>query len=184
MSCDSTTAAARWTRVAAHAVPFTVLPSGLWRIAAVTFRVPLADVEGHDRAASRGSALGLPAGAYVVILTVMSELLALLSVGLVARWGEVVPGWVPRLGGRRLPAKAVVVPAAAGALVLTVLWTAVAASSLAGVTIRGQRLPADNPLRGSGWRLAVFVAAYAPLLLWGPLLGALTVAYLRRRRAG
>ena len=29
--------------------------------------------------------------------------------------------------------------------------------------------------------LAVAVACYAPLLLWGPLLGALTIAYYRRR---
>jgi hypothetical protein len=169
----------RWARMAAHAVPFTVLPSGLWRVAAVTCHAPL--VGADDRPAARGSALGLPAGVYVVILTVLSEALAFLAVGLIARWGEEVPAWVPRLGGRRLPTNAVVVPAAAGAVVLTTLWTTVCVTSAAGVTIQGDPLPADNPLRASGWRLVVFLLAYLPLMLWGPLLGGLTVAYRRRR---
>jgi hypothetical protein len=32
------------------------------------------------------------------------------------------------------------------------------------------------------WRGLVAVAAYAPLLLWGPLLGGVTMSYWRRRR--
>jgi hypothetical protein len=175
-------AAPRWTRAAAHLVPLIALPSGLWRIAAVDFHAPLIDhaSSGDD---ALGTALGMPAWFYVALLTLVSELVASLAVGLVARWGEIVPAWVPRLGGRRIPLKMTVVVAAAGSVVLTVLWTTAWVSMLAGDTIRGGQLPADNPIRSTGWRLAAFVAAYLPLLLWGPLLGALTVAYWRRRRA-
>jgi hypothetical protein len=36
---------------------------------------------------------------------------------------------------------------------------------------------------GSGWE-ALFVASYAPLLLWSPLVAAVTFDYWRRRTAG
>jgi hypothetical protein len=34
-----------------------------------------------------------------------------------------------------------------------------------------------------GWQAVVFGVAYAPLAVWGPLLGIVTVHYCRRRRA-
>jgi len=44
-------------------------------------------------------------------------------------------------------------------------------------------LPPDNPMTLHDWHSALIWAAYAPLVLWGPLLGWLTVAYWRRRTA-
>ena len=92
----------RWARLAAYAIPFTVLPSSLWRIAAYTFHLPIAD--GPTRAPS--GLPGLPLELYVVLLSFASEVAAFTGVGLVARWGEVVPGWVPALRGRRVPMRA------------------------------------------------------------------------------
>lgn len=47
---------------------------------------------------------------YVLGLSVLSEAITLLALGLVRPWGEVLPRWVPLLGGRPLPRLAVVVP--------------------------------------------------------------------------
>lgn len=152
----------RWARIAAHLVPFTVLPSGIWRIAGVDFHVPL----GHIPAAT-GMPSWLPVQVYVVLLTIASELLAFTAIGLVARWGEVVPRWIPGLGGRRVPPAAAIVPAVIGATALSAMWTVAWATSLAGVTIQGHPLPAYHPLHGTSWQVAAFIGAYAPLLLWG-----------------
>jgi hypothetical protein len=45
----------------------------------------------------------LPTGIYVLLLSVASEVLALLAVGLTAAWGA-VPRWIPHLGGPTIPA--------------------------------------------------------------------------------
>lgn len=169
----------RWARLAAHLVPLTVLPSSIWRIAAGTFHAPLGPLPAGSFSSMPP---WLPLEAFVALLSVGSELLAFTAVGLIARWGEVVPGWIPGLGGRRVPPAAATVPAALGATVLTVLWTAVLVTFLAGHTIRGEPHPVDVPWHGSDWQVAVFAVAYLPLVLWGPLLAAVTVAYHRRRR--
>ncbi|UBU11554.1 hypothetical protein [Nonomuraea gerenzanensis] len=155
----------RWARIAAYAIPFTVLPSGLWRL-------PFAFGD------------GLPLGerAYVVLLSVVSELVAFAAVGLVAAWGERFPRWAPGLGGRRVPTSVAVIPAGLGAMVLTVLWTAAVVTELAGVTLRGEPTPANFPTQAGGWEAAIYYLCYLPLLLWGPLLAAVTYAYYRRRR--
>jgi hypothetical protein len=123
-------------------------------------------------------------GLYVVLLSIASELLAFTAVGLVARWGEVVPRWVPGLGGRRVPTYAAVIPATLGAVVLTALWTWVAVSLAEGRDIQGRPLAAGFPLDPHDWQGVLALTAYAPLLAWGPLLGVLTVAYARRRSPG
>ncbi|MFI7465267.1 hypothetical protein [Nonomuraea sp. NPDC049646] len=154
----------RWARIAAYAVPFTVLPSSLWRLPAA-----------FDRGIGLGERL------YVVLLSIVSELAAFTAVGLVAAWGERFPRWVPGLRGRRVPTPAAVVPAASGAVILTVLWTAAFVTELAGVTMRGEPIPPDFPSQAGGWEAAIFAVCYLPLLLWGPLLAAVTYAYHRRR---
>ncbi|URN15583.1 MULTISPECIES: hypothetical protein [Streptomyces] len=157
----------RRMRLIAYAVPLAVLPSGVWRLPAAF-------------------SYGVPPGewVYIAFLSIVSEALAFTAIGLVARWGEVFPRWVPLLRGRRVPVKAAVVPAAVGAVVLTLLWTvAVPVTEVMDVTIRGGEVPSDYPGRAGGWEAAWFYLCYAPLVLWGPLLGVLTVAYARRRRA-
>ncbi|MEU0566940.1 hypothetical protein ABZ297_16350 [Nonomuraea sp. NPDC005983] len=167
----------RWARIAAYTIPFTVLPSSVWRIAAVTFHLPIARGEqGPGEIPS-----WLPVELYVVVLSVFSELVAFTAVGLISRWGEVFPRWIPGLRGRRVPALAAVVPAAAGAVALTCMWTLAAVIVTLGLDVHGRPLPADFPLNVHDWQGLLAVAAYAPLLLWGPLLGAVTVAYWRRR---
>lgn len=171
----------RWARIAAYAIPFTVLPSGIWRIASVTFGLgEFGDIGERGRG---GVPSWLPLQVYVIILSVVAELLAFAATGLIARWGEVFPRWLPGLRGRRIPTLTAVVPAASGAVILTLLWTWSAGNLAVGRTIQGDPLPADAPLNVHDWQGLLAIAAYAPLLLWGPLLGALTVAYARRRRA-
>jgi hypothetical protein len=164
----------RWAVLTACAVPLTVLPSGIWRIVVI-----LTDEtqSGRDDVPA-----WLPMPGYVLVLSIASELLALMAVGLVATWGEVWPRWIPLLRGRPVPVLAAVVPAAFGALALTVLWTSALGTIPAGVTLTGEPTPADFPTEAGGWEAFFFWVAYAPLLLWGPLLAVLTVHYHRRRR--
>ncbi|MFG3253384.1 hypothetical protein [Streptomyces sp. NPDC048172] len=167
----------RWAHLAALAVPLTVLPSGLWRIA--VFIPGLGEDHGSGNLPA-----WLPTPVYVVLLSLFSEALAFTAVGLIASWGEVFPRWLPVLRGRRVPTAAAVVPAALGTVALTLLWTVFAlVTQISGTTIRGEPVSEDYPGSAGGWSEAVFYACYAPLVLWGPLLGAVTVAYWRRRRA-
>jgi len=85
-----------------------------------------------------------------------------------------VPGWIPPLGGRRVPPLAAVLPAGLAAVLLTVVTVAGAAGWSREFDVAG------SPAGAAAW---LMTAAYAPLLAWGPLLGAATLAYwLRRRR--
>lgn len=171
----------RWARVAAGAVPLTVLPASLWRIAVCTLHAPIARVDVSS--VDGGSGLpGVPLGLYVILLSVVSELLAFTAVGLTATWGEVFPRWIPVLRGRRVPALMALIPAGLGAAILTALWTWAAVSFSLGLRIDGRPQGPDAPLSFGDWQGLLAVAAYAPLLLWGPLLGALTISYWRRRR--
>ncbi|MFJ1745107.1 hypothetical protein ACIOJD_02520 [Streptomyces sp. NPDC088116] len=157
----------RRIRLAACAVPFAVLPAGVWRL-------PAAFDDG----------IGIGERAYIVFLSVLSEVLAFTAFGLIARWGEVFPRWIPVLRGRRVPMKAAIVPATTGATILTVLFSVLfVVSEIRGTTIRGDVLSADAPSRAGGWEVAWFYLCYVPLALWGPLLAVLTVAYWNRRRA-
>lgn len=171
-----------WARTAALAVPFTVLPSSLWRIAVCTFHVPIAP-EGLHAADAPSNIPGLPLAAYVVLLSIASELLAFTAVGLIARWGEVFPRWIPILRGRAVPVLAAVVPAAVGATVLTLLWTWMAVSFGLGRRVDGSLATGPTVLELHDWQGWLAVVSYAPLLLWGPLLAAVTISYWKRRRA-
>ena len=107
---------------------------------------------------------------YVVALTLLLLGLATLTLGLVRRWGEVAPRWMPFIGGSRVPPLAAIIPAAAGAATLTLVWVAAFLNLDDIFVVYG--------LEG-GARI-VLIASYAPLLLWGPLLGAVTVSYAHR----
>ncbi|GGR75471.1 hypothetical protein GCM10010252_12420 [Streptomyces aureoverticillatus] len=165
----------RWAWLAALAVPLVVLPSCLWRIASWFFDDGTRDMRGDLPA-------WMPGWFYLVLLSVVSELFAFTAVGLVARWGEVFPRWVPFLRGRRVPTLAAVIPATLGTVAVTLLWTSAFVAEAAGVTITGEEQPADFPTNQGAWEAAALYVSYAPLLLWGPLLGAVTWAYWRRRR--
>jgi hypothetical protein len=170
----------RWARIAALAIPLTVLPSSLWRIAVCTFHAPITRSDLLSHVTSSGLP-GVPLWLYVILLSIASELLAFTAVGLVSTWGEVVPRWIPVLRGRRVPTLSAVIPAALGATVLTLLWTWVAVAMSLGLRIDGRPQTQLSPVSFTDWPGLVAVAAYAPLLLWGPLLAAVAVAYWRRR---
>ncbi|MFF0555654.1 hypothetical protein [Streptomyces sp. NPDC004266] len=154
----------RWAAVAAHAVPPAVLPSGLWRLA-LAAGLPVT-LDAADGTTGPGETV------YVVSLSVVSELLAFLTLGLVRPWGEVFPRWMPFLGGRPVNPAAAAGAALAGAAGLCAIaaWGAYAAYAGLGPDIPTS--PAQE---------ALLLACYAPLVAWPPLLAAVAVAYRRRR---
>jgi hypothetical protein len=157
----------RRIRGVAWAVVACTVPSNLWR-AALVAGVPV----GYDDAALRAN-LDLPGwqgAAYVLGLVAVTQGLALLALGLVRPWGEVVPRWVPLVGGRPVPVRAAVVPALAGAVVLTLLWVPVAVLWWV----------VDNDLDGTAHLVAGL--CYVPLAAWGPLLAVLALDHRRRRQ--
>ncbi|WP_051703937.1 hypothetical protein [Glycomyces sp. NRRL B-16210] len=164
----------RWAVLTAYATALTALPSAVWRILAMAGDVPLLEKDPQILA----EASGVEAGPwwYVIALSVASEALAFLAIGLVTVWGEVWPRWVPWLRGRRVPVAAAVVPASIGAVVL-MGWTYVMGMYAFGLGIDGE----PSRLAVNGWQNLVFWIAYAPLMAWGPLLAVLTVHYSRRR---
>ena len=167
--------APRWAVVAAYTAFLSVLPSGLWR--------SLGAFTEAGRAHGSGTLPAwVPMESYVIALSVFSLVVSFTAVGLIAPWGETFPRWIPRLRGRTVPVLAAVIPASLGALTVTVLWTAGWVTIPLGITLQGDPTPPDFPTEElTGLPLAGFYAAYLPLLLWGPLLGAVTVAYWRRR---
>jgi hypothetical protein len=159
----------RWVDRVAHVIPWTTVPSGLWRIA-LGFGVPVG-FTGELAELYRAPGWITP---YVIVLTLVIEALALLTLGLVKPWGEVLPRWIPVLGGRPIPVLAAVAPASLGAVAVT--WITVSSAFL-------WSTPANNGDPGAphGFAGLVMVACYAPLLAWGPLLAVVTLAYAVRR---
>ncbi len=91
--------ASRPATVIAHLIPLTVLPAGVWRIV-LGFGVPM----GFARAALERDDMPGWGTVSTIFLSVLTECLALLSLGLVRPWGEVVPRWVPVSGRPSYPA--------------------------------------------------------------------------------
>jgi hypothetical protein len=161
----------RWARWAAHAVPLLVVPSGLWRIA-LGVGVPMG-FTGRLAELYRAPGWITP---YVLALTVAVEAAALLTLALVKPWGEVLPGWVPLIGGRTIPIGVGVAVAGLGVVALT----AIAVPTV--VLWNGPENMGD-PDAPQGVAGLIMTAAYAPQLAWPPLLAAVAVHYYRRRRA-
>ncbi|MFC5747800.1 hypothetical protein [Actinomadura rugatobispora] len=160
---------------AAYAVPLCVLPSALWRLALV------AGLFDEDEVHPIGGSLAEQI--YVPSLSVVSMVLALLTLGLVQPWGEALPRWIPLLGGRRVPPMAAVVPAVAGSICIFGLYAYLLLNNIfdwvdQGPVVIGGEQPIPPP---SGLAGQLEVICYAPLLAWAPLLMVVTVDYHRRR---
>ncbi|OLT17009.1 hypothetical protein BJF79_18040 [Actinomadura sp. CNU-125] len=160
----------RWAERVAHLVPLTVLPSGLWRVA-LGVGVPMGFAEGSDMT-DFPHPIGTP---YVFALSILSECLALLTLGLVRPWGEVFPHWLPLIGGRRVPVSFAVGAASLGAVAVTLIGFAAAANWTDAMAAP------EAPTGAAG---VVMTLAYAPFLAWGPLLAIVTVHYFMRRVRG
>ncbi|MCB5164727.1 hypothetical protein LG634_07745 [Streptomyces bambusae] len=161
----------RWAMRLAYAMPLLLLPSCLWRL---PFALHFEMGQVHEP--------GMPpywvSIPYVLVLSVLSEAIAVLSIGLVRGWGEVVPAWIPLVGGRPVRPLAAVVPAVLGGLVLTFLFTAIPMGDGRMLTLHGIDTTVDYT--NDAWRMLATVCL-TPLAAWGPVTIALAIAYYRRR---
>jgi hypothetical protein len=161
----------RWVLRLAYAMPLLLLPSCLWRL---PFAFHFEMGQQHEG--------GMPSFwvsiPYVFGLSVVSELIAFLCIGLVRRWGEVTPAWIPFIGGKQVRPLAAVIPAVLGGLALTVLFGSVPIGDGQHLTVFGvnQDVPYDN-----GWWKALGMICTAPLGIWGPVVLVLAGAYYVRR---
>ncbi|GAB3850059.1 hypothetical protein GCM10029963_35700 [Micromonospora andamanensis] len=154
-------AAARWGRWAvwvAAVIPFGYALTRFAWLAGIPLGISSADLADLWENGAVWAGAGL--GAFATVGSV-------LTLGLVQRWGERFPRWIPGLAGRRVPVRLAVVPATAVAVLATA--AGVNALSLPEFWTVGRGLS----------------AAGAPLMffpLWGLALGAATYAYHLRRR--
>jgi hypothetical protein len=163
--------AGRWATTAAIAVPLCVLPSALWRLSHVVGS--LVNGPGPCETGAAGESM------YQASLSLVSMALALLTLGLVRPWGEVVPRWVPVIGGRRVPVRAATIPATVGATLIAALTVYQLLHQA--FDIAGPLEPLPPGCTPPGAEILVF---YAPLVAWAPLLFLVTHDYRRRRRQG
>ncbi|MDA0564479.1 hypothetical protein LG943_09085 [Streptomonospora sp. S1-112] len=173
-SADTERPVPRWVLRLAYTMPLLLLPSCLWRL-------PFAfhfDMGQQHEATLPALWVSIP---YVLGLSLVTELVAFLCLGLVRRWGEVVPVWLPVIGGRRVPPLAAAVPAVLGGLALTVLFCSVPIGGGQSLSLLGvsQDITYDN-----GWWRALARVCTAPLRVWGPVVLVLAGAYYLRRRSG
>lgn len=157
----------RWAVFTAYGAVLSVVPSAVWRMA-VGFGAHLGTTQEWRRFQD------VPGWGtvYVTALSVLSLGAASLTLGLVYRWGEVVPSWVRWIGDRRIPVLPVVLVAVIGAA--AVIGICVISVINWGRIIGFAGRPAP------GWDV-LGEACYAPALAWGPLVLATTAAYWRRR---
>lgn len=158
----------RWTRIGRWAVTVAVaapLPYALQR-GAWFLGIPL----GVDRAyvvdlAADMEAKGVhPATGFILVVP---ELIgALLTLGLIMRWGERFPRWTPFFGGRPVPVLMAVIPASVVAFAVTIAGIAIYRFSIEAGHVSSTAVP------GLFW------------LPWGIALATATVAYARRRGLG
>lgn len=164
----------RWAMRLAYALPLLLLPSCLWRLPfAVHFEMGQVQEQGMP-----SYWVSVP---YVLTLSVLTEVTAILAIGLVRGWGEVAPDWIPVIGGRRVRPLAAVVPAVVGGLILSALFTDVPIGGRRRLTVFG--VVETVEYSNSAWHTLAQVCV-APTAVWGPIVIALAIAYYRRRRGG
>ena len=156
---------ARWMVWAAWGAFISTVPSAVWRVLMIVGLMPGTQELRRFELAGDAS-LGY---VYVFALSIVQLTAGFLTVGLIRPWGE-------QILGRRVPLMPVLLVATLGGLAVVWLFNV----SMVGGLVAGQRPDAGLV---SGAPLAVLVACYAPILLWGPLELLATVGYwLRRRR--
>ncbi len=96
----------------------------------------------------------------------------LLMLGLVQRWGETVPRWIPGLAGRRVPIWLAVIPAAIVSVLLIV----------GGVAILFGYIQIAGEAVATGDNMVIMVGPTFLFPLWGAALAVATLGYYYRRR--
>ncbi len=161
--------------VAAWLVPLTILPSCVWRVTELWTADDLFSGGVRHRLVDDG-------GWYLIVLSGLSLGFGLLTSGLVQRWGEIVPRWIPVVGGRRVPVRAATGAAITGACLVMAIFLYGTLNYAFGWVEQGPvltgRASGDHAPPGAG--VAVL---YLPLGAWGPLLVAVALNYRRRRAA-
>ncbi|MEU8180744.1 hypothetical protein AB0B86_08215 [Micromonospora sp. NPDC049047] len=161
----------RWTRRWAYvAVTLPVvgwaLPHGLW-VLGVPFGISEQALNDID------DDLSTPTG---VAITVVPPLAGLLVLGLVQRWGQEFPRWMPGLGGRPVPRLLAVVPAGAVALTL-VVYGVLSSAMFVGRLLSGELSWSDV---WDGWAVTATLLVF---LGWGVSMGVTTVGYALSTRS-
>lgn len=160
----------RWVRRVAVLSALTPLPSSLWRLPLI-FGVSMG-----LSPAMMNDLMGVPLwvrALYLIGLGVLSDGLAYLTMGFVRWWGETFPGWIPLVGGRRVPTWFAASLGTAGGLGASFFAVMVASGWVAEMGSLGD---------WTAWSW-LMTACYAPLLLWGPTVLIVTADFVRRRRA-
>jgi hypothetical protein len=145
--------AARWGRIAVVVAVLCAMPYGLGRLTWLT-PWPLGMDPAHLAAAPEMRLHGVLLGSAALAG-------ALLTAGLVARWGEVWPRWMPVVRGRRVPLAAAVAP---GTLVAALFTVAAVPMTMMAIA------------EGDLLSLILF-----PFPVWGPALGIAVLGYALRR---
>jgi len=169
-------AAPKSIRMLAILIALLPVPSALWRLLHIFgCNLGLLGPPLLERTGGPSFALGV---LYLLFLCAFTCAAAYLTIGLVARWGEIFPRWLPVLGGRNVPPAPVFMIAVSGAIAVILITCPLVANVLQ--VVIDPRHAVLGEFSSWGWRW-VFVACYAPLALWGPLLLVVAVHYYRRR---
>ncbi|MEU8299682.1 hypothetical protein AB0C04_20705 [Micromonospora sp. NPDC048909] len=155
----------RWTRRWAYvavALPVVgwAVPHGLW-VLGVPFGIPQRQLDDIHRNLSTWTGLAI---------TLVPPLAGLLVLGLVQRWGQQFPRWVPGLRGQPVPRLLAVIPAGVVSLAL-VTYGALSVSVFVRQLLAGDT---HRPDVWEGWAVAATLLVF---LGWGVSLGVTTTGY-------
>jgi hypothetical protein len=158
--------AARWGRIAVYVAMVVPVLYALTRYA-WALGIPLGMSEEHLR-------LGQESGTWIsgLFLATFGLVGAVLTLGLVQRWGEVFPRWMIGLAGRRVPIALAVIPASIVSVLLTV----------GGITIWAGYAQLADAAGATGQDMGIVVGPTLAFPVWGIALAVATLGYYYRRR--
>ncbi|QED50200.1 hypothetical protein FSZ17_18785 [Cytobacillus dafuensis] len=128
-------------------------------------------------------AAGLPLGTPEIDMTLTGRLVeaflgglpimgAILTLGLIQKWGEVFPRWCLIIAGKRVPIWFAVIPAAIASILLTIAGLKVSPVIIMGIL--------DGSINSANWGELLPALSW---FFWGVSLGAATLSYYLRRRS-
>jgi hypothetical protein len=158
--------AARWGRIAVYVAMVVPVFYGVTRYA-WALGIPLGISE---ESLHLGQERGLwTSGLFLATFGLVG---AVLTLGLVQRWGEVFPRWLIGLAGRRVPIALAVVPASIVSVLLMV----------GGIAIWSGWAQMADAAVASGQDMGIVVGPTALFPVWGAALAVTTLGYYYRRR--